>query len=36
MRERKRERGKDGGRKRGIIPSEYMMNVVIRLKLTGG
>lgn len=25
-----------GGRKRRIIPSEYMMNVFIRLKLTGG
>lgn len=31
-----RERKREGGRKRGIIPSEYMMNVVIRLKLTGG
>lgn len=31
-----RERKREGGRKRGIIPSEYMMNVVIGLKLTGG
>lgn len=27
---------REGGRKRGIIPSEYMMNVVARLKLTRG
>lgn len=35
MREGEKEEGREGGR-RGIIPSEYMMNVVIGFKLTWG